>query len=69
MNARPGETALGPDADAVALFNHFVGGGSSVSRIVRPSDLAVFTLMTISYPVGTCTGRSAGFSPFRMRST
>src|SRR5262249_13978104 len=24
---------------------------------------------TVSYLVGTCTGRSAGFSPFRMRST
>src|SRR3974390_3251737 len=36
---------------------------------VRPSALAVFRLMTISYLVGACTGRSAGFSPLRMRST
>ena len=35
----------------------------------RPSALAVFRLMTISYLVGVCTGRSAGFSPLRMRST
>src|SRR6516164_657044 len=26
-------------------------------------------LSTVSYFVGACTGRSAGFSPFRMRST
>ena len=39
-------------------------GGTS-----RPSALAVLRLMTSSYLVGACTGRSAGFSPFRMRST
>ena len=30
---------------------------------------AVLRLMTSSYLVGACTGRSAGFSPLRMRST
>src|SRR6516162_4113022 len=39
-------------------------GGTSM-----PSALAVFKLMTSSYLVGACTGRSAGFSPLRMRST
>ena len=39
-------------------------GGTS-----RPSALAVFTLSTRSYLVGVCTGRSAGLSPLRMRST
>jgi hypothetical protein len=34
-----------------------------------PSALAVFRSMTSSYIVGACTGRSAGFSPLRMRST
>src|SRR5262245_30196460 len=34
-----------------------------------PSALAVLRLMTSSYFVGACTGRSAGFSPLRMRST
>src|SRR5262245_17533362 len=42
---------------------------SSVGGTVRPSALAVLRLMTNSYLVGACTGRSAGFSPFRMRST
>jgi hypothetical protein len=31
--------------------------------------LAVLRLITSSYFVGACTGRSAGFSPLRMRST
>src|SRR5215831_7282962 len=35
----------------------------------RPSALAVFKLIAISYFVGVCTGRSPGFSPLRMRST
>src|SRR5215207_9447375 len=39
-------------------------GGTS-----RPSALAVLRLITVSYLVGACTGRSAGFSPLRMRST
>src|SRR5262245_44302363 len=42
---------------------------SSVGGTARPSALAVLRLITNSYVVGTCTGRSAGFSPFRMRST
>jgi len=37
--------------------------------IVIPRPLAVLTLTTNSYFVGACTGRSAGFSPFKMRST
>src|SRR5713226_919905 len=42
---------------------------SSVGGTVRPSALAVLRLMASSYLVGACTGRSAGFSPLRMRST
>jgi hypothetical protein len=34
----------------------------------RPSAFAAFRLRTIWYLVGVCTGRSAGFSPLRMRS-
>jgi hypothetical protein len=36
---------------------------SSVGGTVRPSALAVLRLITSSYFVGACTGRSAGFSP------
>src|SRR5262245_38401896 len=40
---------------------------SSVGGTSRPSALAVFMLMISSYLVGVCTGKSAGFSPLRMR--
>ncbi len=39
-----------------------------INGTVIPSALAVLRLMTSSYLVGACTGRSAGFSPFSMRS-
>src|SRR5262249_47064689 len=42
---------------------------SSVLGTVRLSAFAVVRLMTSSYLVGACTGRSDGFSPLRMRST
>src|SRR6478609_11965289 len=42
---------------------------SSVGGTWRPRALAVLRLITSSYLVGACTGRSAGFSPLRMRST
>src|SRR4030081_335251 len=42
---------------------------STVSGTVSPSAFAVLRLITVSYLVGDCTGRSAGFSPLRMRST
>src|SRR5262249_1346487 len=35
---------------------------------VKPSAFAVLRLITVSYLVGACTGRSAGFSPLRTRS-
>jgi len=41
----------------------------SVGGTVRPKVLAVLRLITNSNLVGACTGRSAGFSPLRMRST
>jgi hypothetical protein len=42
---------------------------SRVGAILTPRDLAVLRLMTSSMLVGNSTGRSAGFSPLRMRST
>ena len=41
----------------------------SVGGTVKPSALAVFKLITKSYLVGCKTGRSAGFSPLRIRPT
>jgi hypothetical protein len=42
---------------------------STVAGTSRPSAFAVLRLIAISYLIGACTGRSAGFSPLRMRST
>src|SRR5262245_40528594 len=42
---------------------------SKLSCPVSPLAFAVLRLITVSYFVGACTGRSAGFSPLRMRST
>jgi hypothetical protein len=42
---------------------------SKVCGITRPSALAVLRLITNSNLVGCKTGRSAGFSPLRMRPT
>ena len=42
---------------------------STAGGIVRPSAFAVFRLRTSSTLVDCCTGRSAGFSPLRMRPT
>src|SRR6266568_3238608 len=41
----------------------------SVAGTSRPIALAALRLITSSYLVGACTGRSAGFSPLRTRST
>ena len=50
-------------------LDHLVGAGEHVGGTSRPSAFAVLRLITSSYLVGACTGRSAGFSPLRMRST
>jgi hypothetical protein len=42
---------------------------SNVGGTARPSAVAVLRLITNSYLVGACTGRSAGFSPLSIRST
>src|SRR5215813_326186 len=42
---------------------------SNVAGISIPIALAVLRLITSSYLVGACTGRLAGFSPLKIRST
>src|SRR6516164_10747102 len=41
---------------------------STLAGTSRLSALAVLRLSTVSNLVGACTGKSAGFSPLRMRS-
>ena len=42
---------------------------ASTDGSIVAEAFAVLRLITSSYLVGACTGRSAGFSPLRMRST
>jgi len=66
---RPGRRAAEKRDELAA--SHSITSSASESRlsgIVTPSALAVLRLITSSYLVGACTGRSAGFSPLRMRS-
>ena len=59
---------------AIAAKRHYYSitssaRASSAGGTSSPSAFAVVRLMTRSNLVGACTGRSAGFSPLRMRST
>src|SRR6516164_9323059 len=67
---RPRRRAAEP-GDERAPFHSITSSAraSSVGGISRPSALAVLRLITSLSLVGACTGRSAGFSPLRMRST
>src|SRR5262249_14207461 len=67
----PRRRRAGEQRDELALVHSITSSAlaSRVGGISRPRALAVLRLMTNSYFVGACTGRSAGFSPLRMRST
>ena len=54
---------------APPLFNHLVRPGEQRGRHIEAERLGRLEVDDISYLVGACTGRSAGFSPFKMRST
>src|SRR5262249_39586762 len=71
-SADPGALACGSGSgfDSASLPSiTWSGRASRLSGTVRPSAFAVLRLMASSNLVGACTGRSAGFSPLRMRST
>ena len=66
----PSKTAVPPIAPGIHPYSMTSSArASSVGGRSRPSALTVFRLITSSYLVGACTGRSAGLSPLRMRST
>src|SRR5262245_14446497 len=67
-----------PRGRAAEQRDEFASGAHSITSSARassdggtsrPSTLAVLTLIASSYFVGACTGRLAGFSPLRIRST
>src|SRR5262249_855202 len=58
--------------DERAAVHHSITSSArprSIGGTSRPSAFAVLRLITSSYLVGCCTGKSAGFVPRRMRST
>src|SRR5881227_1968962 len=69
---RPRRHRTAEKRDELATAAHSITSSARASSddgTSTPSALAVFRLITSSYLVGACTGRSAGFSPLRMRST
>src|SRR5262249_23151850 len=66
---RPRRRAAEKRYEGAALHHSITSSAraSSVGGTSRPSALAVGRLMTSSNLVGCTTGRSAGFSPLRMR--
>src|SRR5262249_29052502 len=69
---RPSGRRAAEQRDEIAPPNHSITSSARTSSdggTSRPSALAVLRLRTVSYLVGACTGRSAGFSPRRIRST
>ena len=76
---KTGHRATGPQCPLRAISDHSrrskrhahsitsSASASSLSGISRPSDLAVLRLITNSNLSDRTTGRSAGFSPLRIR--
>ena len=52
-----------------ASFDHLVGSGEEGRRDYEAEPFAALRLMVIRKRVGCSTGRSAGFVPFKIRST
>jgi len=67
----PGCRRAAEKRDELAPFHSITSStrASTLAGISRPSAFAVLRLTTSSYLLAACTGRSAGFSPLRMRST
>src|SRR3984893_3193517 len=67
---RPRSRRIAEQRDEGAALHSITSSAraSSDDGTSKPSVLAVLRLITSSYLVGACTGRSAGFSPLRMRS-
>src|SRR5262245_20015672 len=69
---RPCHRRAAEQGDELAPPHHSITSSARASSVVgtlRPSALAVLRLITVSYLFGACTGRSAGLSPLRIRST
>src|SRR5262249_4721538 len=70
-SARSEENPYDSQWSCIATFHSITSSAraSTLAGISMPSAFAVLRLIASSNLVGACTGRSAGFSPLRMRST
>ena len=68
MDQHGRDVRFGPKADIASYSIVSSARERSEGGTVRPSALAVLRLITNSYLVALCTGRSAGRSPLRTRS-
>jgi hypothetical protein len=50
------------------FFDNLPGELLKMQGTSRPSAFAVLSLIVSTHLIGACTGKSAGFSPLRMRS-
>src|SRR5215467_7506755 len=69
---RPRGRCAGEQGDELVTAAHSITSSACCrngSGIVRPSAFAVLRLTTSSNLLASCTGRSPGLAPFRMRST
>src|SRR5215472_11394782 len=68
---RPRRRRTAEQRDELASLHSITSSAraSSVGGTSRPRALAALRLITNSYLLGACTGRSVGLSPFRTRST
>src|SRR5262249_61377432 len=69
---RPHHRRAAEQRDERAPLHHSITSSARASRLsgtVRPSALAALRLITSSYLVGCCTGRSAGLAPLWMGAT
>src|SRR5262249_41842042 len=68
---RPGSRRAADERDELAASHSITSVARNRMEVgtVRPIAFAVWRLTTRENLVGACTGRLAGFSPLRMRST
>src|SRR5262249_11985200 len=69
---RPRRRRAAEQGDDLATPHHSITSSARASRVAGTSSLSAFAVLRLidsTYFTGVCTGRSAGFSPFRIRST
>ena len=64
----PGQQRTHAPRQTTLFFDNLPGELLKMQGTSRPSAFAVLSLIVSTHLIGACTGKSAGFSPLRMRS-